>query len=52
MALITKDNMKKLDTNGCPTSELKDKLSMSIQFDNEMAKERINLLVYTFDILD
>ena len=31
---------------------MKDKLSQSIQIDKEMAKELINLMVDTFDILD
>lgn len=80
MALITKDNMKKLDkgrnsvhskvkatyttftsdgkkyfqidTYGNRTREMKDKISQSIQFDKEMAKELIKLMIDTFDILD
>ena len=76
MALITKDNIKKIDkernsvhskvnatytvftsgaekyfqidTYGSTTREMKDKISQSIQFDKEMAKEFIKLMTDTF----
>ena len=40
-----------IDTYESPNRELKDKISQSIQIDKEMAKESIEILVDTFEIL-
>lgn len=79
MALITKDNLKKIDkdrnsvhsktkatytvftsegkkyfqidTYGSNAREMKDKISQSVQIDEDMAKELIKLMIDTFDLL-
>ena len=50
--VFTEDGKKyfQIDTYGKPSREFKDKISQSIQIDEEMAKELIKLLIDAFDI--